>query len=148
MTQYLVRNKETLGKRASTLYTINTIGAASGAIAAGFYLPRALGINNSYFLAMVITLLVALVAILLGRKTSSSTSSEVAQDTESTVDKDKQLVAPKTLSLLAGLSGFAALALQVLWIRMFAQVLHNSVCLLYTSPSPRDLSTSRMPSSA
>ena len=27
------------------------------------------------------------------------------------------------------------------------QVLHN-VCLLYTSPSPRDLSTSRMPSSA
>ena len=25
---------------------------------------------------------------------------------------------------------------------------HYSVCLLYTSPSPRDLSTSRMPSSA
>ena len=29
---------------------------------------------------------------------------------------------------------------------MFRQLL--SVCLLYTSPSPRDLSTSRMPSSA
>ena len=27
-------------------------------------------------------------------------------------------------------------------------VLHPQVCLLYTSPSPRDLSTSRMPSSA
>ena len=27
-------------------------------------------------------------------------------------------------------------------------VLHNKDCLLYTSPSPRDLSTSRMPSSA
>ena len=25
---------------------------------------------------------------------------------------------------------------------------HNHTCLLYTSPSPRDLSTSRMPSSA
>ena len=25
---------------------------------------------------------------------------------------------------------------------------HNTNCLLYTSPSPRDLSTSRMPSSA
>ena len=25
---------------------------------------------------------------------------------------------------------------------------HNGDCLLYTSPSPRDLSTSRMPSSA
>ena len=32
----------------------------------------------------------------------------------------------------------------------FANIAHgcNSVCLLYTSPSPRDLSTSRMPSSA
>ena len=26
--------------------------------------------------------------------------------------------------------------------------LHGNICLLYTSPSPRDLSTSRMPSSA
>ena len=28
------------------------------------------------------------------------------------------------------------------------QVLPSNTCLLYTSPSPRDLSTSRMPSSA
>ena len=27
-------------------------------------------------------------------------------------------------------------------------VQHSAACLLYTSPSPRDLSTSRMPSSA
>ena len=30
----------------------------------------------------------------------------------------------------------------------FAGILRVNVCLLYTSPSPRDLSTSRMPSSA
>ena len=30
----------------------------------------------------------------------------------------------------------------------FALTLPTSICLLYTSPSPRDLSTSRMPSSA
>ena len=29
-----------------------------------------------------------------------------------------------------------------------AQITHYYSCLLYTSPSPRDLSTSRMPSSA
>ncbi len=33
------------------------------------------------------------------------------------------------------------------WIR-FRILSYNSICLLYTSPSPRDLSTSRMPSSA
>ena len=30
----------------------------------------------------------------------------------------------------------------------FATSEHGNICLLYTSPSPRDLSTSRMPSSA
>ena len=29
-----------------------------------------------------------------------------------------------------------------------ASVINKNICLLYTSPSPRDLSTSRMPSSA
>ena len=29
-----------------------------------------------------------------------------------------------------------------------AEIVANTFCLLYTSPSPRDLSTSRMPSSA
>ena len=31
---------------------------------------------------------------------------------------------------------------------LIGSVAHYEVCLLYTSPSPRDLSTSRMPSSA
>ena len=33
-------------------------------------------------------------------------------------------------------------------IGTFGEVARTSICLLYTSPSPRDLSTSRMPSSA
>ena len=32
------------------------------------------------------------------------------------------------------------------YLKAFAE--HQNLCLLYTSPSPRDLSTSRMPSSA
>ena len=31
---------------------------------------------------------------------------------------------------------------------LIGYAIKNKVCLLYTSPSPRDLSTSRMPSSA
>ena len=58
MTQYFVRNPETLGKHGSALYAINTLGAAMGAIAAGFYLPQALGVDASYLLAMAVTLLV------------------------------------------------------------------------------------------
>ena len=34
------------------------------------------------------------------------------------------------------------------WLFGYGSLIWNPVCLLYTSPSPRDLSTSRMPSSA
>eukprot|EP00831_Metopus_contortus_P072773 TRINITY_DN6638_c0_g1_i12.p1 TRINITY_DN6638_c0_g1~~TRINITY_DN6638_c0_g1_i12.p1 ORF type:complete len:132 (-),score=15.86 TRINITY_DN6638_c0_g1_i12:33-428(-) len=45
----------------------------------------------------------------------------------------------------------ALISLLPKWHHFFGQsqsLSHNKVCLLYTSPSPRDLSTSRMPSSA
>ena len=45
------------------------------------------------------------------------------------------------MMLLGTFCGFIAMALKYHWERM-------ANCLLYTSPSPRDLSTSRMPSSA
>ena len=127
MTQYLVRNPKTLGKRASTLYAINTIGAASGAIAAGFYLPQNLGIKTSYFLAMAITFLVGLAALILGRKRHKDQPEPIPQTEIKNSEQSNSLFAPKTLIVLASVSGFASLALQVLWIRMFAQVLHNSV---------------------
>ena len=43
-------------------------------------------------------------------------------------------------------AGFAGAAIGIGYI--FAQTIETVGCLLYTSPSPRDLSTSRMPSSA
>jgi len=45
--------------------------------------------------------------------------------------------------LLRGELGFLPVLLTLLVIVAYFQI-----CLLYTSPSPRDLSTSRMPSSA
>jgi len=127
MTQYLVRNREALGKRGSILYAINTFGAASGAIAAGFYLPQTLGIDVSYLLAMAATLLVGLTAIALGRNASFHDTGFVAEAVSDKAEEYNATSEAHTLTVLAWLSGFASLALQVLWIRMFAQVLHNSV---------------------
>lgn len=127
MTQHLVINRETLGKRASVLYAINTFGAASGAIVAGFYLPQALGTDNSYILAMSMTLLVGLAAIVLGRKTTPREVELSQQKASNQSTQSTEFSSVRSLNMLAVISGFASLALQVLWIRMFAQVLHNSV---------------------
>ena len=127
MTQHLVRNKSSLGKRASLLYAINTLGAASGALMAGFYLPQTFGLDVSYLFAMLMTLVVGVVAIMFGRQPQAALSdtgakeARIQQGDVYTNDKNH------TLTALAWVSGFASLALQVLWVRMFAQVLHNSV---------------------
>lgn len=122
MTQHLVRHKESLGRRASVLYAINTVGAACGGVAAGFYLPQALGIDTSYIVAMLMTCIVGIIGVILGRAPSYAIS-EASPPTHKLTSSTRLT----TLPVLAGLSGFASLALQVLWIRMFAQVLHNSV---------------------
>ena len=57
-------------------------------------------------------------------------------------------------NLLYKLKSFGIDGALLSWIKNFLSdrkqrvVIRGSTCLLYTSPSPRDLSTSRMPSSA
>lgn len=140
MTQYFVRDRRNLGRYASTLYAINTFGAASGAFAAGFLLTPWLGVKTSYVGAMAATLLVAAIAFVLDRGEAAEAEPAPEPKPAKAIKNKAKKASAKTqkpkimpglnwsaLWALAGLSGFTALALQVLWIRMFAQVLHNSV---------------------
>jgi len=128
LSQYLVRSKDTLGSTASLLYTINTFGAAAGALAAGFFLPLLLGFTNSYWVAIATTATVAIIAWLLDRRDNAALTAIATEKTEAR----KPQLCTETLSLskvsnLAFLSGFLTLGLEVLWTRMFSQVLQNSV---------------------
>jgi spermidine synthase len=124
MSQHLVRRAEALGRTAAALYAVNTAGAALGAYATAFHLVRGLGVFGAYAVALVTTLGVALLA---GRL-----AGERAVATARAADPRRQGAPPAPLGraalrALACLSGFATLALEVLWTRMFAQVLQNSV---------------------
>lgn len=139
MSQFLVRHRAQLGSKVSLLYLVNTLGAAAGAFLAGFYLPLALGFKNTFFLAMAITLSVAFAALLLARGERSpayaagegalpAMTPEYAGRRDAAAKGDATLIpAMRQLRGFALLSGAVTLALQVLWTRMFAQVLQNSV---------------------
>ena len=143
MGQHVVCNREHLGTAGTRLYAVNTAGSAAGALAAGFVLPLALGFRGTYLLAVGLDLAVGLVAILLSRSalarvpgTTPTPSSNAALETDP-VTLEAPTPSPvlpvladipaRLIWIIAFVSGFATLAIEVIWTRLFAQVLQNSV---------------------
>ncbi len=123
---YLIRQPEDLGRLGSFLYAINTGGAATGALAAGFMLPVWLGFDGAYALAIGLDLLVGLTAIGLARSRSEAMVAQVVPR-QVAADGHSKPERSSLIWLLAFVSGFAALAVEVVWTRLFSQVLQNSV---------------------
>ncbi len=107
---------------APLLYAANTLGAAGGALAAGFWLPPALGYRGTCIVAMVLSSMTGLAALVLSRLYGSRSASSHAR-----IEAMPSSSLPGRLRVVAFASGFLAVGLEVLWTRMFAQVLHNSV---------------------
>ena len=143
--QHLVRQPHELGRTGSFLYAVNTLGAAAGAFLAGFVLPPALGFDRAYLLAMAVNAGVAGLAWRLaaaderrgapardvsarrGRRPDRNERSRRARPAVRVPAAGGSPESAWLLATVAGLSGAFALGLEVLWTRMFAQVLQNSV---------------------
>jgi spermidine synthase len=128
ISQYLVRERSSVGRNVALIYAVNTFGAALGALLAGFCLPLWLGFDQTYRMAMALSAAIGVTAILLARKQSVPPLMLAPARERSSDDTSVESALP--LPLLRGLallSGLVTLALQVLWTRMFAQVLQNSV---------------------
>ncbi|MEM6705954.1 MAG: fused MFS/spermidine synthase [Acidobacteriota bacterium] len=143
MTQHVITQRQSLGRAGVLLYAVNTLGAASGALAAGFWLPRWLGFRTTYLIAVFASLLIGAIAWRLrDQQSDSATTSQPTKD-EKTKGKAKRssskqrrrgqdpeskvsLNSPRLVAAAIA-SGALAIGLEVLWTRMFQQVLQNSV---------------------
>ena len=127
MSHYLVRNQYQQGKITSALYATNTLGAMAGAFLAGFYLPVWFGFKGSYLFAVMITSLVAFIAWILSRVGSTTAGSPVSTVQQASNNIQDVSMPFNLLVFISFLSGFCTIGLEVIWTRMFAQVLQNSV---------------------
>jgi len=125
MGQHVIRNLARFGVISALLYGVNTLGAALGAYLAGFHLPLWLGFNATCGGAMVITAGVAAAAFRLSQNTVPP--AVVPKATAAAVELPHNSKGRWPLLAVCFLSGFGVLALEVLWTRMFTQVLENSV---------------------
>src|SRR5262245_25080503 len=105
-----------VGRRGGLLYAVNTLGAALGIAAMGFGLPLAIGVTASYVAVAGASALAGAVALAVGDV-----------DAEAPPDASPPAATSTRLRVVAAGAGALGLGLEVLWVRLFAQVLHNSV---------------------
>jgi len=127
LSQYFIRRPLELGKTGTLLYTINTAGAVLGTFLAGFILPPLLGYTLSYTAAIVMSTAIGLLALMVGKAVETIPAPSEILPSPKGIHMKRDTLGTPLLYLLAFSSGFLALALQVLWTRMFSQVLQNTI---------------------
>ena len=134
MGQHVVRAHDQLGRTGSLLYGVNTAGSATGAFTAGFILPLALGFHGAYLLAVALDLVVGVTAVLLARPPHAASQPPIAPTPTTTAHDADETVRPgpgpplrrHLVWTTAFASGATALGVEVVWTRLFSQVLQNS----------------------
>ena len=110
-------------RRIALAYALNTAGAFSGVLLTTFALILFIGVRGSSNLAALLSALCGIIAIALARQSPAPASLKSPLPGPQ-LSADAAL--PLRWYLLAAVSGFGMLALQVLYTRMFALTFHNS----------------------
>ncbi len=113
-----------IGAGLAVLYAINTLGAVAGSLFAGFWLMPEWGLSRTTYVAAGLNLLAAAVAWRF-----ASTVGDITPPPASETGDPLALEpgARRVLGLAFAFSGFAALALQLAWVRLYGLVLGSSV---------------------
>ncbi|MCA9416231.1 MAG: fused MFS/spermidine synthase, partial [Candidatus Omnitrophica bacterium] len=130
MTQHLYAKRTDLGRGGALLYGMNTLGGACGAFCSGFLLLGWIGFRACYVVGVLLSLGIAAVGFALSLQTRTTSPDHNAENpfpTRTEGGPNPKVPPWGVIKALAFASGFATLALEVLWTRMFEQVLHNSV---------------------
>jgi spermidine synthase len=113
-----------IGRYSGFFYSTNTCGALVGVLCVGFVFLPALGVQSTTALACKINILIGITAILLSRLRSGKVPGE-PYGTPTTARSTAGILPDRRfarVSLIAiALSGFAALALEVVWMRILTQ---------------------------
>ena len=138
--RWMVRGALSAARDAGGLYAANTLGAAAGAVLAGFVLIPALGLSGATWIGVALNITAAAGAFAIARgsshveTTDSTKGQNFSRGHKDRVGKaeakasalrivERQEAWPWLAALALGASGFASLTLQVVWTRLLVQIL-------------------------
>ncbi|MDQ7064286.1 MAG: fused MFS/spermidine synthase [candidate division KSB1 bacterium] len=122
-----------LGRTASLLYGLNTLGATLGAAAAGFLLLPSLGMLKSSLIAAGLNFFIAMVAFRLAEMGVAPAPAESVRQTAATTSPTKPAHRVRWLTTAVGVAGLVGLGYEIVWTKMLVLVLGNSTWAFSTS---------------
>lgn len=124
-----VKTLPELGRATSRLYGINTLGAMTGTLMAGYFLLPKFGIVIATFTGVVINLGIAVVVLRMTRSEVDSRPSPAREQFSDAGEQVDGLPIKTRIAILLGfgLAGFASLLTQLAWIRALILVIGGSV---------------------
>ena len=137
LTRYLVRTLDETGARLGELYAANTIGAMAGTLLGGFVLIELVGLHLTSYLAVALSLMAGLGALLLSRRwetgPDNAGATAAGRERPARPQVPREFL-PRRRAVLAAtfVSGFVSLALEVLWTRMLAEGTGSSIYIFTT----------------
>jgi spermidine synthase len=112
-------------RRSGTLYALNTVGAAVGALLAGFVLIPVLGLSRTIQVGIAGSVIAAVSVLVLLR----TQQGDPAPSRATTAKRERPRVeTPRGLAtVVLGVTGFAALVHEIAWTRILALVLGPTI---------------------
>ena len=113
-----------LGEKVAFLYSINTLGALTGTIVAGFLLIQIAGIAYSTIAMVVTNIVIGIVAIIFSFKSSDNieySSTKQFQENDNIDTNQLHKLDSKYILFSTFLTGMGALALEVVWTRVLVK---------------------------
>jgi spermidine synthase len=126
LARYFELRAVSLGTSVALLYGANTLGAALGALLAGYWVLPELGVWRTTLTAAALNLAVAWLALTLTRRLPSLPPAAAPAAAQSVVGAEARRLGHISLAVL-GVGGVVTLALEVNYIHLLAVVAGNSV---------------------
>jgi spermidine synthase len=128
--QVLLRDAADVKNRLGWIYGLNTLGAACGALAAGFLMVEVFGSRGSVHVANAINVGVGVVALFLSRRWQASASGPSASPS---LDQLRTSLPVWIAGIVLFGSGFATLGYEIVWFRALHYVMGSGTYVLSTA---------------
>lgn len=125
----LIHSAEEVEGRLGWIYGLNTLGAAAGALVAGFLLIEALGSSGAVRVANAINLLIGVGTLLLVRRKGGDVDPGEASTTEEGLSSD---LPQWIIAVVLFGSGFATLGYEMVWFRALHYLMGPGTYVLST----------------